>query len=885
MKKTYDNKRASRFREIACVAAGVGVALLAVILAPPAAAGSGESGVEPEDVLSAAQFGAQRQALRQMQVRQQLRWSALMATATPEESAGYLAEAEMLGAPPGGIMMAVSHRGVPRSIWGCRMAILGDGTASSPEEAALSFLEDYASAWAMEDPKGELWATGVRRTAAGTYAVRFEQLTSVGRVFNTQIIVEVSAEGAFVSMSGLYLPNAYKYSFAPVSEAEARDVLAATVEGVEVEIRSAELGIFEPEAFGIRASPSPAWVLEASLPENDLEVYVDALAGTVLHERILSDSDKKEEVYDCPGCSVESQMPGNLVWKTGSRFPLVWPGSSQPVYQFTDDVYEYFANVHFRDSWDNLPASQYHRMRVSADLTPGNSHWYPTKRQVGLGSDLYCLDVVAHEFTHAVDFAESNLLGGAGECGALNESYPDVFGEFVEEWATGSADWSHATGSGCPNGPERSLSSPCAVDGTIDHWSRYCDGMNCSSYDNMGIASKAAYLIGASPPHTETFWGMPVSSIGASDASLIWYDVLANAIGGNDGFATFGRKTIMSALAIFGTDDRFIQTRAAIYSVGIWTGEGELGLESDRSIALIPQFDVGGQFRKWVFWKGPGQPLGAVLGAWRTCSLRGACQWSSPIDLGASTARSISAVVFGGKIWVFFTLANGIIYLTTIDSTGSVSVPTWVGGGLTTAADPSACVVGGKLVLAYKEYSSGRLAAIVHDGASWGQPVVSSFAAFDGVRSVAGLDGSAWVNYTLWDPYSSSYMMHFALFNVGWNIWSNEWSAWLQTALNQVPTAAIYRGRYHLVGVGFNFDPALNDMVRYSSCGPTYNDCVNTNQGCGNAGSTAFVQQDNDLSPGQQHPTLFSDTVENILYLIVRHPGSDALYWRYKASE
>lgn len=67
------------------------------------------------------------------------------------------------------------------------------------------------------------------------------------------------------------------------------------------------------------------------------------------------------------------------------------------------------------------------------------------------------LDIIGHEFTHAVTVATAGLEY-QGESGALNESFSDIFGEATENFSTQSNDW--LQGAERSDGPVRSLKSP-----------------------------------------------------------------------------------------------------------------------------------------------------------------------------------------------------------------------------------------------------------------------------------------------------------------------------------------------------------------------------------------------------------------------------------------
>ena len=70
-----------------------------------------------------------------------------------------------------------------------------------------------------------------------------------------------------------------------------------------------------------------------------------------------------------------------------------------------------------------------------ATITP------PSSTNVGIGYSAGVLDVMCHEYSHAMIKRSSALLN-YGESGALNEGFADIFGLLAERYTTGVNDWS-----------------------------------------------------------------------------------------------------------------------------------------------------------------------------------------------------------------------------------------------------------------------------------------------------------------------------------------------------------------------------------------------------------------------------------------------------------
>jgi len=102
-------------------------------------------------------------------------------------------------------------------------------------------------------------------------------------------------------------------------------------------------------------------------------------------------------------------------------------------------TYDYFFNTHNRNSYDNNGGTI--ECRVHQTYENGNTNnatWTGNYLSFGDGlgynSAFTTLDIIAHEFTHGVTEYSADLIY-AGESGALNESFSDIFGTAVEFYA------------------------------------------------------------------------------------------------------------------------------------------------------------------------------------------------------------------------------------------------------------------------------------------------------------------------------------------------------------------------------------------------------------------------------------------------------------------
>lgn len=194
-------------------------------------------------------------------------------------------------------------------------------------------------------------------------------------------------------------------------------------------------------------------------------------------------------------------LPGKVV----KRSLFGWDASAVSAHANAAVVYDYFKNVLGRVSYDGDGAKVVISIRyrpTSSPLGYSNAFWDPTIQQFAFGDKGYLqadVDIVAHEFTHAVI---SSILGDSaldsGQPGALNEAYADIFGILVEG-ATDADRWLIAEDSG--NGIVRNLANPTAVTTSYGPYRDRLSKEYIGSGDDHGehvnstIFSHAAYLM------------------------------------------------------------------------------------------------------------------------------------------------------------------------------------------------------------------------------------------------------------------------------------------------------------------------------------------------------------------------------------------------------
>lgn len=141
---------------------------------------------------------------------------------------------------------------------------------------------------------------------------------------------------------------------------------------------------------------------------------------------------------------VSMLKPGNLVLEDGQKKTLFLPKTAKILNENLEKTRDFFAEELGRKSWDDKGADILASLNVNrytlVDIlgSKQNAAWMKTRFIFGAGDSKgldnfeKALDVVAHEYTHAVIQTSANLVY-EGESGALNEHLADVFGSIINQ--------------------------------------------------------------------------------------------------------------------------------------------------------------------------------------------------------------------------------------------------------------------------------------------------------------------------------------------------------------------------------------------------------------------------------------------------------------------
>ncbi|WP_253291395.1 M4 family metallopeptidase [Virgibacillus proomii] len=248
------------------------------------------------------------------------------------------------------------------------------------------------------------------------------------------------------------------------------------------------------------------------------------------------------ETFDNQGAFVNN-LPGIYVTNSDNNFNSESQRAAVDAHYYAGEVFDYYLNRFGRVSYDDNGASI--RSSVHYGNNYNNAAWVGNQMIYGDGDGVEftylsgAKDVVAHELTHAV-IQETADLVYENQPGALNESFADVFGYFVdpENWLIGEDVYTP----GIEGDGLRSLEDPTKYN-QPDHMDKYQKLPNTREGDwggvhiNSGIPNKAAYLT--------------INTIGVDKAEQIYYRAITVYLTPNSNFADARQALIQSAQDLY----------------------------------------------------------------------------------------------------------------------------------------------------------------------------------------------------------------------------------------------------------------------------------------------------------------------------------------------
>ena len=427
--------------------------------------------------------------------------------------------------------------------------------SASPEAAARAYMTAYGKLFGIEDQARQLRAEGVEVAGKDRSVVRFRQVHEDVPVLGGELNVQVDGANNLLVATGEVLPDISLDTKPGVGAQEAQrtalEYIAKPYEEEPNGLQATEpkLWIFDPTLLGgpgLRV-PKLVWRMDVTpvgQPDEFRElVLVDAERGNVALNFDQVENALNRRTYTAHGTSA---LPGTLLCKETTNPCAPSNKDAKQAHTYAGNTYDFYKSKHNRDSLDNagMPLiSTVDFCPKPADCPMQNAFW--DGKQMVYGDRIMADDVVGHELTHGVTDHESKLFYYY-QSGAINESFSDVWGEFVDltngsGTDTAAARWKLGedlpNGIFSPGGELRNMKNPPAFRDpdrmrsllyTPDLRERDGGGVHA----NSGVNNKAAFLM----TDGGTFNGRTVTKLGStSEASItkvakIYYEVQTNLL-------------------------------------------------------------------------------------------------------------------------------------------------------------------------------------------------------------------------------------------------------------------------------------------------------------------------------------------------------------------
>lgn len=263
----------------------------------------------------------------------------------------------------------------------------------------------------------------------------------------------------------------------------------------------------------------------------------------------------------------------------------IWNGSTQKAgvdaHYGAAKTYDYYKNKFNRNSFDNKGAKIKSYVHYSSKYN--NAYWNGSVLTFGDGdgttfTPLVSIDIVAHEFAHAVTERTANLAYQY-ESGALNEAMSDIFAANVEFYTYGSSgNWLIGEKCYTPSKSGDALrymnnpnlgQQPDTYQGT--YWYTGT-GDNGGVHYNSGVPNYWYYLlcVGGSGTNDKGY-NFSVSGIGIDKAEKIVYRALTVYMTSSTNFSAARTATLNAAKDLYGqTSNEYTQVGRAWDAVGVY---------------------------------------------------------------------------------------------------------------------------------------------------------------------------------------------------------------------------------------------------------------------------------------------------------------------------
>src|SRR3990170_1568089 len=476
----------------------------------------------------------------------------------------------------------------------------------APEDRGVAILQAYGPEFGLRNPGQELRPLRARPPDQAREAVRYQQVHQGIPVLAGELIVNTDARGRLLSISGEISPDLSVATTPGLSADAARArALAGVAKWYEVPVETLQasdpaLWVFDERLLLPSTRPAElVWGMEVTAsdlaPIRELVLVNAHTGGISLHFNQI-DTARNRLTYTANNTT---SLPGTLVCNEAN--PSCGGGDAHAVaaHVYAGHTYDFYATQHGRDSIDGAGMTLVSTVHYGSGYA--NAFWNGIQMVYG---DAYGFpladDVVAHELTHGVTQYESGLFYYY-QSGAINESFSDVWGEFVDltnsmgddsapvRWKMGEDILGY--------GAIRDMEDP-GLYGDPDKVSsaNYYTGPgdNGGVHINSGVNNKAVFLM----TDGGTFNGKTVTALGIPKVAAVYYKAQTSLLTSGADYADLYQALYQACLVLIGTSGI---TSADCQEVRDATDAVEMNLQPVAGFNTEAPLCPAGQWPVYVF--------------------------------------------------------------------------------------------------------------------------------------------------------------------------------------------------------------------------------------------------------------------------------------------
>ncbi len=405
---------------------------------------------------------------------------------------------------------------------------------------AIFYTESLKDFTGISDAVNELKQTKISKNIYDDTFIRYQQTFYNIPVFLGEMIVQLNKNSELISLTSKIVPNINIQTIPSIDSGKSKEIALKAVSKWYKEdiskLRAEEpaLLIYNPIVFNIQNNKNYL-VWKTEVESKDLKpikhlVLVDAINGKIrLHFNTLENSLKRKiyDNYNTPGLGLPGDGPVRTEGQgaTGIR-------DVDLAYDYMGDFYNFFKSNFSRDSIDGkgMPLVATVRYCETSDNCPyNNDFWSSNYKQIVLGDGTVTDDCVGHELGHAVTYYTANLCYYM-QSGAINESFSDIWGEFIDLTnGKGNDSSGYRWYLFEDDNAIRNMANPGIYEQPqrMTDYYYYCGTSdNGGVHTNSGVGNKTAYLI----TDGGYFNGYNISGLGITKTAQIYYETLTNLL-------------------------------------------------------------------------------------------------------------------------------------------------------------------------------------------------------------------------------------------------------------------------------------------------------------------------------------------------------------------